>query len=95
MLIRTKAECFSWYIFFFKVLVRLLHSFKIVVKMSRVSSFIKSDTMMLSRASFLHLKIITGSHSFPKWIARCLGHGYNLKETVSQSIGRDAERRLN
>lgn len=50
---------------------------------------------MLSSASFLHLKIITGSHSFPKWIARCLGHRYNLKEIVSQRIGRDAERRLN
>lgn len=61
-------------------------------KMSWVSSFIKSDTMMLSSASFLHLKIITGSHSFPKWIARCLGHRCNLKEIVSQRTGRDAER---
>lgn len=82
MLIRTKAKCFSCYIFFLKkVLVRPVYSFKIVVKTSRVSSFIKSDTMMLSSASFLRLKIITGSHSFPKWIARCLGHRYNRKET--------------
>lgn len=70
-------------------------SFKIVVKMSQVSSFIKSDTMMSSSASFLHLKIITGSNSFLNWIARCQrqGHRCNLKGIVGQRRGRDTVKR--
>jgi hypothetical protein len=61
--------------------------------MSRGSSFIKPNTILLSSASFLHLKIIMGSCSCPKVIARCQGHRCNKKGFFSHQRGRETGRR--